>query len=1541
MNAYTDSVEAAQNRIQVAIEKWALFIDGADAMKKFYKTIAFSIENIQWLIGIIGGLAMLTSAPAVINSLIDGGARLAAKMTSVGLAMDRIKSGYANPATGAVTSGKAYVQEEFVYAQQQLYAQSLQRATRGLDNTTTQNAINLQSAILANNTQTKETASKILLGKLTEDEIRTTTQRLSVDGLLMTADQRLAMAKALSEMGLQLDHQSDLQLISQKASNLSALEQEEIILKSLNQARGQMTDQLRKNMARNIVGSTKASPLGSFLGGIGMIGGGIWGGSVGGSAASNIWGLEGAGQMIGTTIGGIAGSYALQSIASSLPSIISSVAAGGGIVAALSPLAIPIGIVVGLGVLAGFANSKAKAKKEIESLAQETSAQIDKFNEYQTASVKTARYDELAKGVDSLGKNLTLTDDEYNEFLSIGNELAETFPDLVVKTDSAGNSFLGLGGTVSGVTKKVEELIEKQRHLANQALLAPDLLNDSYSKAKKDYDKLLDEKDRYEELSDVDFDKNAINGKAYITMNSEMSARNLKEYLQDNGIITELANPKYQGGSGDILSINEKDIEKADKLLTDLANKAAQTDQQIEQVRNSLNDKLTATIEELESGYYSDKIDSAIFGDMSENERMFINNVVKTDLTLEDGDAFTTDVANQITAIHEEVSKNPAVLDIIYNLDTSKSAKEFAESRTELLNMLLSIFGDNIDTKEMEVLIGFGFELKDGAENPTDADSWEDTENYAKRIMEEDLPGQLEEDFDINSSKYNYSVDELKQGYELLKNSIEGAKYTEEQFFEAIVGHKYRNAGPKELAKYYEDYAEFADEYEKNSAEEKRFEEIKKNLDSWAKELGVVQGDYDGIINKLKIIGELTPGGTSEMTPEEVQDKFGDYSKFYDYMENDFNGTWDAGTLASMSQYEDLIPYIGKPEEMKAALKAFLDDGEDLYNRSIQNVLYKTEEGSKVLMEANADAVKQFAEDYKIDLNNFQNLKEAETFIQQYTNGIMNNNMDDWVAAMSTYYAKDLEKFTDANMQKLAMLSMVYAESLGISEVMADAALRNEYDGYEGAPMTQEEKLAEIQKGVQKAHAKKVAQNLATMMADFRENVLKYNVPVGNLGGGSKSGSGSGSSKDTDPYEDLKKYLDNLQKLRSLIDKEWEAMEAYNEDTQEARPTEYFNKMRDALQAEIEAKEGALETIANDKSEDATELRLDWEADLIDLKKQLKNLNDEEIEDAVKLLETQDASLETLIAWKKEYIKSADTEEELITRQKELNELVQKERDLRKEIREYHNKYIDQVLKYQKGTAYSESTVYDTMRNLQMQNYKADAEQALKDRQDAWSEAYNRLINEKDINGKLMYTAEEAYNKAFDDEKVRSLTMDYLEAIENQGNIIFDSIEEKVDEIQNKLDLLEQSKPKEWTNIDQIRQYTNETVSMLEQKVPLIEKALGNSSMLTDEQIQNLVSELNDVTVAIHEAQIQSLEDIKTYQETVYDGIVSKVEEYKEEISELMDQVEQDYDDQIDKLNDINDAHERTAKLIELENQLANASKEKQRVYKEGIGWVN
>ena len=47
MEAYTDSVEASQQRIKVAIEKWALYFDGSNVMKTFYDSIGYVIENLH------------------------------------------------------------------------------------------------------------------------------------------------------------------------------------------------------------------------------------------------------------------------------------------------------------------------------------------------------------------------------------------------------------------------------------------------------------------------------------------------------------------------------------------------------------------------------------------------------------------------------------------------------------------------------------------------------------------------------------------------------------------------------------------------------------------------------------------------------------------------------------------------------------------------------------------------------------------------------------------------------------------------------------------------------------------------------------------------------------------------------------------------------------------------------------------------------------------------------------------------------------------------------------------------------------------------------------------------------------------------------------------------------------------------------------------------------------------------------------------------------------------------------------------------------
>jgi hypothetical protein len=83
------------------------------------------------------------------------------------------------------------------------------------------------------------------------------------------------------------------------------------------------------------------------------------------------------------------------------------------------------------------------------------------------SDIDAKKLDKLANGVDKLGRNVSLTDNEYQEFLELNNSLAKLYPELVVRVDEAGNHFVGLGNEVGNVTGKIEEFIEKQQEIAD------------------------------------------------------------------------------------------------------------------------------------------------------------------------------------------------------------------------------------------------------------------------------------------------------------------------------------------------------------------------------------------------------------------------------------------------------------------------------------------------------------------------------------------------------------------------------------------------------------------------------------------------------------------------------------------------------------------------------------------------------------------------------------------------------------------------------------------------------------------------------------------------------------------------------------------------------------------------------------------------------------------------------------------------------------------------------------------------------------------
>lgn len=78
---------------------------------------------------------------------------------------------------------------------------------------------------------------------------------------------------------------------------------------------------------------------------------------------------------------------------------------------------------------------------------------------------------ELSRGVDQFGNNVSLSEDKYEEFLGLNNQLAEIFPDLKIGMDSNGNAMLNLSYNADTLTASLEELIKTERSLANQKIV--------------------------------------------------------------------------------------------------------------------------------------------------------------------------------------------------------------------------------------------------------------------------------------------------------------------------------------------------------------------------------------------------------------------------------------------------------------------------------------------------------------------------------------------------------------------------------------------------------------------------------------------------------------------------------------------------------------------------------------------------------------------------------------------------------------------------------------------------------------------------------------------------------------------------------------------------------------------------------------------------------------------------------------------------------------------------------------------------------------
>lgn len=88
-----------------------------------------------------------------------------------------------------------------------------------------------------------------------------------------------------------------------------------------------------------------------------------------------------------------------------------------------------------------------------------------------TISENKDRFLELSKGVDKFSNNFSLSKDDYEEYLNISNKFAELSPSLVSGYDDQGNALLNIGDSAEETSKKLDDIIEKQKTIAEQTLI--------------------------------------------------------------------------------------------------------------------------------------------------------------------------------------------------------------------------------------------------------------------------------------------------------------------------------------------------------------------------------------------------------------------------------------------------------------------------------------------------------------------------------------------------------------------------------------------------------------------------------------------------------------------------------------------------------------------------------------------------------------------------------------------------------------------------------------------------------------------------------------------------------------------------------------------------------------------------------------------------------------------------------------------------------------------------------------------------------------
>ena len=1525
MEAYSQGVEAARKRVQAAWEGFALVVNESGALETAFNTLATAIENLHLIILSLIGALIINNPEAALSTLTTAFTKLGTFLNTRGLA-GMLGSGKKDIFTKEFQENlrKQSAENAFVVQKQAMFGDYLGNFKGNLDNNRFAGMVEYQSGLIgleknASNAQflqglgtlagginLKDTLkmgeglrllnSAVLTGEQAQIVLNTVTKEVS-DALIKekmavaqgtTDEEKLAWARQAAAKDLLIDMtEGDKSKYYDENARRTFTAATGTGMRGNELEQREMQNRAYASMAGSVVGMYGAKTL------MGNLAAGV-----GGEDARS------AGESIGSVIGMFAGEKAASSLFTAIKGVMRGTMAKAALVAPVAGVAVlAIGAIIGL--------VSAARKKEIEKAQNEFKELKDTYESQLSASTKTSRYDELSEGVDQFGRNVSLTDEEYSEFLSTSNELAELFPELVVRTDEAGNSFLGTAGKVGKLTEAVEEMVKASQKAADQQLLSIDVFKPAFDEAK-------------EEAENKEYQ-----------LNSLRDLLNKQEQAVANGGVFEVTDSfggpveRIEATEADIVKTKnsilslEKELSTAGKGLSDWADAIVREDENLQTALNSMSE---------DAGIMAKQTMQTVFASINPAD-------------YKNWEEYSSEIENLSNKIAEVYKNNPRLVDL--EADRTGNAGEYFGNRKKLLESLVDSFGGyaDLDESEKKILIGIGFEFDENSQ------TWVDAKDTIRTIGREFGFRRTDKKNGITAENLSQlSTEDVDKVYGYLRSG-EITKYTS---MDTVVNMLYADREVPEnipiMTKYVETLSKQAEEA-KSILSDMSFDDwkamdkdqLQKTFsslpESWRNGIkgikdAIDNGDFgeDELKDKLDSLYQTFGSGVVEASSELAKlslNKVFSASQLTDDID---------GIVDSMSELQKALKAVAESydalkeaqKEQNAHRKLSLSTVVDLLatNMNYAQVLEfetdaETGKTTAIRLAANAqqimnqmqiDAIKANLE-VAIANNNLA-IQEKQKQIALLKGETVTNNANkqtEDAITLTQVWGKVTTRIAKALARVVTLLGALKSGS-SIKSALEQAENASnaisEWDDIEWVTkyqsMSREEKETAIQ-------------NLRDEIVDLQKENETYRYTADNLNANNIGSELRGYVKNND--ENAKKeFEDWLSALEGIYNKEFYLRKSLKEQgnlTAEGQDMymsgAYYDKMRNVYELQSAYYEAQLPK--GKAITEYTKEQLAYYQKWQEVQVKINNLDDEQIEDKINILQLQDVSYDQLIAAQEELIKTSDTLEEQITRENELNNLIKQRYELYRDIASWQREMLDIALEYESGSP--DTALYADLVGQKKQNLENEME-AVKQRM--------AEIQDSDRKDKQ--------------EELRNLAKQYAELYKEYATVDIDVLNDKLDVLERRLDLLEKSKPQEWAKYDDIAPYYQQNIGYLEQKASLIREQLEDVSMLTDEQVQDLVDQLNDVTVALHEAQMQLLEDQKNYKESQYDALVSKVQEYITELEDAMDEIEKAYEDELKPLEQINEELERQAKLEDLLAAKKRAAQEKERVYREGIGWV-